>query len=257
MVVLVGSKQLARIQGDDALGRVMEVLLSLPEGDDNVAADARHALDALDLGPVVGALSGGKRSVVASARSPGQARVDVIREIVLDYGWRLLAGGKPSLRAVRWPRLLEYLSGKLDGQPFLVPASTWDQAKQSLLRTATACALAGALLRHHEACNDVWQDLWSQRCEGGYVPSRLVLPLKCSWCGETAPVWVHQCASIPLCGSCRERAGRGWPKARWALRHSGQLSSGVWRAIQRDLRAVQVDGVRCPDDPTAALPLLL
>ena len=46
MAVLVGSKQLA-------LGRVTEVLLSLPEGDDNVAADARHTLDALDLGPVV------------------------------------------------------------------------------------------------------------------------------------------------------------------------------------------------------------
>ena len=42
MAVLVGSKQLARIWGDDARGRVTEVLLSLPYGDDNVVAHARH-----------------------------------------------------------------------------------------------------------------------------------------------------------------------------------------------------------------------
>ena len=158
---------------------------------------------------------------------------------------------------MRWPRLLEYLSSGLDGRPVLTSASGWKQAKQSLLSSATARALAGALLRYHEAYNDVWQDLWSQRCEGGCVPSRSILPLMCSGCGDTAPVWVHQCASIPLCGPCRERAGRGWPKARWALWHSGQLSSSAWRVIQRDLRGVHVDGVRCPNDPAAALPLLL
>ena len=59
------------------------------------------------------------------------------------------------------------------------------------------------------------------------IPSRSVLPLQCCGCGETAPVWVHQCASAPLCGSCRERASRGWPKARWAVRHCGQLSSSA------------------------------
>ena len=191
MAVLVGSKQLARIQGDDAPGRVTEVLLSLPKGDDNLAVDARRTYDTLDLGPGVEAQSGGQQLVVASARSPGQARVDLIREIVQNYGWSLVAGGKPSVRAVRWPRLLEYLSGNLDGQPVFVPASTRDQAKQSLLRSAAARALAGALFRHHEACNDVWQDLWSQRYEGGCVPSRSVFPLQCSGCGETAPVWVH------------------------------------------------------------------
>ena len=53
MDVLVGSKQLARIQGDDAQGCITEVLLSLPEGDDNVAANARHMLAALGLQPVV------------------------------------------------------------------------------------------------------------------------------------------------------------------------------------------------------------
>ena len=35
MAVLVGSKHLARIQEDDASGRVKAVLLSLPEGHDN------------------------------------------------------------------------------------------------------------------------------------------------------------------------------------------------------------------------------
>ena len=159
MAVLVGSKQLARIQGDNALGRITEVLLSLPEGDDNMAADARHTLDALGLEPVVEARSGGQRMVIASARSPGPAGMDVVGEIAQDYGWKLVAGGKPSLRVVRWPRLLEHLSGKLDGQPVLVPVSTWDQAKRNLLRSATARALAGALLHHQEACNAVWQDL--------------------------------------------------------------------------------------------------
>ena len=103
----------------------------------------------------------------------------------------------------------------------------------------------------------MWRDLWSPCCEGGCVPLRSVLPLRCCGCGEIAPVWVHQCASALLSGSCRERAGRGWPKAKWALRHSRQLSSSAWKAIQGDLRSVRVDGVRCPGVPTAALPLLL
>ena len=220
MALLVGCKQLARIQGDDAVGRVTEVLLSLPEGDDNVAAHTRHTFDALNLRPVLEAKSGRRRLVVASARSRGQARMDVIRKIPHDYGWRLLAGGKPSLRAVQWPRLLDHLSENLDGQPVIVPASTWNQAKPNLLRSPIARALARALLRHHEACNtNVRHDPWSQCYEGKSVPSRSVLPLKCSGCGETVPLWVHQCASIPLCGSCRDRAGRGWPEPKWALRH--------------------------------------
>ena len=257
MAVLVGSKQLARIQGDDAPGRITEVLLSLPEGDDNVAADAGHTLDALGLETVVEARSGGQRMVIASARGRGPAGVDVIGEVVQDYGWKLLASGKQSLRVVRWPRLLESLWGTLDGRPILDPVSTWDEARRSLLRSAAARALAGALIHHQEACGAVWQDLWSQCCGGSCVPLRSVLPLKCCGCGEATPVWVHQCASAPLCGSCRERAGRGWPKARWALRHSGQLTSSAWKAIQGDLRGVRVDGVRCPSEPTAALPLLL
>ena len=70
-------------------------------------------------------------------------------------------------------------------------------------------------------------------------------------------VWVHQCASIPLCGTCKERADRGWPKARWALRHSGQMSSSAWKTIQGGLKSVRVEGVRCPGAPSAALPLML
>ena len=166
-------------------------------------------------------------------------------------------GIKPRLRAMRWPRLLKYLSGGLDGQQVLAPATSWVQAKRSALSSATACSLVSTLLRCHEACNDVWQDLWSQRCEGGCVPSQSILPLVCSGCGTTAPVWVRQCASTPPCGSCRERARKAWPKARWALRHSGQLSSRAWKVIRRDVPEVQVDGVRCPDDPTVVVSLLL
>ena len=54
MAVLVGSKQLARIQGDNAQGHITEAVFSLPEGDDNEAADARHTIDALSLKAVVG-----------------------------------------------------------------------------------------------------------------------------------------------------------------------------------------------------------
>ena len=146
-----------RIQGDDALRSITEVLLSLPQGHDNLAAHARHTLVALHLRPVVDAQSGGHRLVIASSRSPGQARMDLIGQNVLNYGWKLLAGGKLSLRVVRWSRLLEYLLGKLDRPPVFIPPPPWDHTKPTLRRSATACALAGVLLRqgvllrHHEA----------------------------------------------------------------------------------------------------------
>ena len=130
-------------------------------------------------GPIWKAAIGDRR-----AQKGSQAGVDIIVEKVRE----LLTGGKPSLRAIWWPRLLEHLSGGLDGQPNLTPASTGDQAQQSLLSTATARALGGALLRYREASNDVWQDLWSQQCEGGCVPSRSILPqllfLQASVCGK-------------------------------------------------------------------------
>ena len=47
-------------------------------------------------------------------RSPGPPRMDVIGTIAQDYAWKLLAGGKPSLRVVQRPRLLKHLSWKLD-----------------------------------------------------------------------------------------------------------------------------------------------
>ena len=84
MAVLVGSKQLARIQGDDAHSHVTEAMFSLPEGDDIVAADARHTLDTLGLAAVVEARSGGQRLVFAFARGPRMDGVDVIGEIVQD-----------------------------------------------------------------------------------------------------------------------------------------------------------------------------
>ena len=231
MAVLVGSKQLARVQGDDAQCHVTEAMFSLPEGDDHVAADARHTLDALGLAAVVEARAGGQRLVLASARGPGLDGVDVIGEIVRDYGWELLTHGTRSPKVARWPRLLESLPVMPNGQPILRPVSTWEEARRSLLSCATARALAGALLRLQEACGDVWHDLWSQSCDGSCVPSRSVLPQQCHGCRETTSVWVHQCASVPLCGTCRERTGRGWPRARWALRHSGQMSSSAWKAI--------------------------
>ena len=257
MAVLVGSKQLARVQGDDAQGHVTEAMFSLPEGDEHVAADARHTLDTLGLEAVIEARAGVQRLVPASAGGPGRDGVDVIGEVLRDYGWELLAHGTRSPKVARWPRLLEELPMMPDGRPILRPVSTWEDARRSLLSCATARALAGALLGLQEACYDAWQDLWSQCCDGSCVPARSVLPHRCHGCGETTSVWVHQSASAPLCGTCGERADRGWLKARWALRHSGQMSSSAWRTIQSDLKSVRVEGVRCRDTPSAALPLLL
>ena len=257
MAVLVGSKQLARVQGDDAQGHVTEAMFSLPEGGDHVGADAHHTLDTLGLAAVVEARAGGQRLVLASARGPGLDGVDVIGQIVRDYGWELLTHGTRSPKVAWWPRLLKSLPVMPGGQPILRPVSTWDEVRRSPLSCATTRALAGALLGLQDACCDVWQDLWSQCCDGSCVSSRSVLPQQCHGCRETASVWVHQCASVPLCRTCRERAGKGWPNARWALRHSGQMSSSAWKAIQGGLKSVWVEGVRCPDAPTAALPLLL
>ena len=257
MAVLVGSKQLARVQGNDAQDHVTEAMFPLPDGDNHVAADARHTLDTLGLAVVIGARAGGQCLVLASARGPGQGGVDVIGEVLRDYGWELLAHGTHSPKVARWPQLIAGLLVMPDGRPILRPVSTWEEARRSLLNCATARKLAGALLGLQDACCHVWQDLWSQCCDSSCVPSRSVLPQRCHGCGETASVWVHQRASIPLCGTCKERADRGWPMARSALRHSGQMSLVAWRTIQSDLKSVRVEGVRCPDAPSAALPLLL
>ena len=238
------------VVGDDVLLRVTAVLLILQGG------DARFTLDPLQLEPVVDAGSGEQRLVLALVECPTQAEVDILVEVLHDYGWRMLAGGRPQLKTVRWPRLLDCLSGGHSGPPVLAPAAAWDRAPWSLLSSAIVRALVNALHSCHEACSDVRQDLWSQRCEGGCVRSRSVLPLLCSGCGIMAPVWVHRCASFPLCEPCRERASRGWPKARWALRQSGKMSSSACKVIRRDLQEVQVDGVRSPDVPPLYFPCL-
>ena len=119
MAVLVGSKQLARVQGDDAQGHVTEAMFSLPEGDDHVAADARHTLDTLGLAAVIEARAGGQRLVLASARGPGQDGVDVIGEVLRDYGWELVAHGTHSPKVARWPRLIAGLPVMPDGRPIL------------------------------------------------------------------------------------------------------------------------------------------
>ena len=257
MALLVGSKQLARVQGDDAQGHVTETIFSLSEGDEHVAADPRHTLDTLGLGAVVEARAGGQRLFLASARGPGRGGVDVIGEVLQDYGWELLTHGTRSPKVARWPLLLGSLPMLSDGRPILYPVSTWEDVRRSLLSCATARGLAGALLGLQEACRDEWHDLWSQCCDGSCVLSRSVLPQRCHGCEDTASVQVHQCASTPLCRTCGERADRGWRKARWALRHSRQMSSSARRTIQSDLKSVRVEEVRCPDAPSAVLPLLL
>ena len=99
-------------------------MFSLPEGDNHVAADALHTLDTLGLAAVIEARAGGQRLVLASARGPGQDGVDVIGEVLRDYGWELLAHGTHSPKVARWPRLLESLLVMPDGRPILRPVST-------------------------------------------------------------------------------------------------------------------------------------
>ena len=57
MAVLLGSKQLARVQGDNVQGHVTAAIFPLPERPDNVAADARRTLDTLGVAAVVEARS--------------------------------------------------------------------------------------------------------------------------------------------------------------------------------------------------------
>ena len=91
-----GLQATGRLQGDDAQGHFTEAMFSLPEGDDNVAADARHTLATLGLAAVVEARAGGQRLVLASTRGPGLDGVEVIGEIMQDYGWELLTRGTGS-----------------------------------------------------------------------------------------------------------------------------------------------------------------
>ena len=212
MAVLVGCKQLARIQRDEAPGCITEVSLSVPQGDDNVAAEAGHTSDALGPEPVMETRSGGQRMVIASSRLSGSAGMDVIGEVVHDYGWKLLTSGKQSLRVVRWPRLLEHLSGTLDGRPFLDPVSTWDQARRSLLRSATARAQASALLHHQEASVSC-----GRRCGRSAVKAAVSLRGQCS--RYSAAVTGRQrrygCISVPLSrsvGRAENATVEGGPK---------------------------------------------
>ena len=99
-----------------------------------MAADARHTLDTLGVAAVVEARAGGQHLVLASARGPGLDGVDVIREVMRDYGWELLTHGTRSPKVARWPRLLEGLPMMPNGRPILRLVSTWDEARRSLLR---------------------------------------------------------------------------------------------------------------------------
>ena len=78
--------------------------------------------------------------MIAAAQCPSQPGVDGIVEIVHDYAWRLLKAGKLHVPLVRRRRLLECIAAQSGGQPFLASAASWDQTRQRLLNSATACA---------------------------------------------------------------------------------------------------------------------
>ena len=81
--------------------------------------------------------------------------VDVIVEVLQDYGWQMLTRARLQLQAVRWSRLLECLSSGHGGQPVLTPAMSWDQALRSRHSSATVRALVNALHNCHKATRDV------------------------------------------------------------------------------------------------------
>ena len=157
----MGRKELALIHGDEGHGRVKAVMLSLPSGNDSVSAEARLTLVAwLQLKPLIEAPSGEQRLVLASEQCPMQDEVDVIVEVLEDYGWQMLVGGRPQLQAVRWSGLYDCLSGGHVGTPFLTPTESRNQGQRSLLQrsllgTATVRALESALHSCHEAGRDV------------------------------------------------------------------------------------------------------
>ena len=108
-----------------------------------------------------------------------------------------------------------------------------------------------------EACHEVWRDIWSQRCVAPCTPALSVLPHVCHGCGVSEPVWLHRCGSAPLCEGCNRRVLRGWPSVRHATRHSGHFTKAGWDAVCRDIRAVRIEELLPPDEPTVELPLLL
>ena len=109
------------------------MVLSLPGGNHSASADARLRLDPLQLGPVVEDRSGEQRFVLTSTECPAQAEVDVMVEVLRGYCGQMLVGGRPQLKTMWWPRLLDCLSGGPCGQPGLAPAASWDHALRSLL----------------------------------------------------------------------------------------------------------------------------
>ena len=151
MAVLVGSKQLAGMQGNKAQGNVTVVMFSLPEEDDQVRANAHHTLDTLGLTAVVEAPAGGQRLLLASARGQRLNGVDVIGQIMREYSLELLKHGTRSPKVALWPRLLRSLLVGSSGQPILRPVSRWDEARRDLLSCANARALAGGLVCLQEA----------------------------------------------------------------------------------------------------------
>ena len=76
-------------------GRVVAVLLTLPSGNDRASADTRLTLDPPQLDPVIKARCGEQHLVLSLVECPAQEEPDGIVEVLQDYGWQMLAGGKP------------------------------------------------------------------------------------------------------------------------------------------------------------------
>ena len=119
-------------------------MFSKSEKDNNGAADAHHTLDAPGLAAVLEARTGGQRLVLVSMRGPGLDRVDVLGEIMRDYGWELLTHGTRSPRVALWPRLLESLPVMSNRQAILRPVSIWDEARRSLLSFSRSLSVCSA-----------------------------------------------------------------------------------------------------------------
>ena len=107
MAALVGINQLALLEWVEQ--HVTLVMLSLPQGGDEVSTEARRALEPLHLEPVMEVSSCAQRLVVVANECLEHGAVHTMIAVLHDYEWQALTGSKSQPKAARWFRLVAKL----------------------------------------------------------------------------------------------------------------------------------------------------
>ena len=76
--------------------------------------------------------SGGQQLVLASAKCPAQAEVDILAGLLQDYRWQLLVGGEPHLRTM-------WLARGVSFEPRINSRTYWSYS-QALGQTSWGCS---------------------------------------------------------------------------------------------------------------------